>query len=86
MHIYVTWMYTSNDTTLWIKVKLSENLKKNLASAFHNKQTIVLRLNKNSLSGPDSLNVPKTVAIRLNTNCHLHKGMERKLSKANITN
>lgn len=67
-------------------MKLSENLKKNLASAFHNKQTIVLRLNKNLLSGPDSLNVPKTVAIRLNKNCHLHKGMERKLSKAKITN
>lgn len=44
-----------------IKVKLSENQKKNLANAFHNKQE-AFRLNKNALSGPDSLNVPKTVA------------------------
>lgn len=69
-----------------IKVKLSENQKKNLANAFHNKQEIAFRLNKNALSGPDSLNVPKTVAMRLNKNRQLRKGMDTKLTKTKIRN
>ena len=38
-----------------IKVKLSENQKRNLSRAFHQRETIVLRLASNALSGSDTL-------------------------------
>ena len=37
-----------------INVKLSENQKKNLSSAFHKRETIILRLKKDSLHGNDN--------------------------------
>ena len=67
-----------------IKVKLSDNQKKNLASALHRRETIVLRLTKDSLSGNDTLYVPATVAKRLEKNRKLNKGMKIKLAKTNI--
>ena len=48
-----------------IRVSLSPNQKKNLSNAFHKKETIVLRLTKDSLSGNDTLYVPSTVVKRL---------------------
>ena len=72
-------------TTLYqIKVKLSDNQKKNLARAFHRRETITLRLTKDSLSGSDTLNVPATVVKRLQKNRAAGKGMEIKLGKTNI--
>ena len=44
---------------LQIKVNLSPNQQQNLASAFHKRKTIVLRLSKNALSGNDVLYVPQ---------------------------
>ena len=41
-----------------IKVSLSPNQKKNLSNAFHKRETIVLRLTKDSLTGNDTLYVP----------------------------
>ena len=38
-----------------IKVSLSPNQKKNLSNAYHKRETIVLRLTKDSLSGNDTL-------------------------------
>ena len=67
-----------------IKVSLSPNQKKNLSNAFHKKETIVLRLTKDSLSGNDTLYVPSNVEKRLRKNQKLKKGMDIKLSKTNI--
>ena len=67
-----------------IKVKLSPNQKKNLSNAFHKRETIVLRLTKDSLTGNDTLYVPSNVEKRLRKNQKLKKGMDIKLSKTNI--
>ena len=45
---YVTQLYEIN-------VKLSENQKKNLSNAYHKRETMVLRLTKDSLSGNDTV-------------------------------
>ena len=67
-----------------IKVSLSPNQKKNLSNAFHKKETIVLRLTKDSLSGNDTLYLPSTVVKRLAKSQKLEKGMDIKLAKTNI--
>ena len=67
-----------------IKVSLSPNQKKNLSNAYHKKETIVLRLTKDALSGNDTLLVPKNVANRLAKNRQLKKGMDIKLAKTSI--
>ena len=67
-----------------IKIRLSPNQKKNLSNAFHKRETIVLRLAKDSLTGNDTLYVPSTVVKRLRKNQKLKKGMDIKLSKTNI--
>ena len=65
-------------------MKLSENQKKNLSTADHKRETIVLRLSKDSLRGNDTLYVPTTVKNRLEKNRKLNKGMDIKLAKTNI--
>ena len=67
-----------------IKVSLSSNQKKNLSNAYHKKETIVLRLTKDALSGNDTLLVPKNVANRLAKNRQIKKGMDIKLAKTSI--
>ena len=67
-----------------IKVSLSPNQKKNLSNAYHIRETIVLRLTKDSLSGNDTLYVPSNVVKRLKKNQKLRKGMDIKLAKTNI--
>ena len=67
-----------------IKVSLSPNQKKNLSNAYHKKETIVLRLTKNALSGNDTLLVPQNVVKRLAKNRQMKKGMDIKLAKTNI--
>ena len=67
-----------------IKVKLSENQKMNLSRAFHQRETIFLRLVSNALSGSDTLYVPSNIVKRLNKNRRLNKGMDIKLAKTNI--
>ena len=67
-----------------INVKLSKNQKKNIADAYHKRETIVIRLTNDSLHGNDTLNVPATVKKRLEKNRKEKKGMEIKLSKTNI--
>ena len=67
-----------------IKVSLSPNQKKNLSNAYHKRETIVLRLTKDSLSGNDTLYVPLNIVKRLEKNQKLRKGMDIKLSKTNI--
>ena len=67
-----------------INVKLSEGQKKNISDAYHKKETIVIRLNNDSLRGNDTLYVPATVKNRLEKNRKLNKGMDIKLAKTNI--
>ena len=65
-------------------VKLSKNQKKNLSDAYHKRETIVIRLTKDSLCGNDTLYVPAMVKNRLEKNQKLNKGMDIKLAKTNI--
>ena len=67
-----------------ISVKLSKNQKKNISDAYRKRETIVIRLTKDSLSGKDTLRVPEMVKKRLGKNRKENKGMEIKLSKTNI--
>ena len=67
-----------------INVKLSDNQKKNLSNAYHKRETIVLRLTKDSLSGSATLYVPQNIVKRLDKNRRLNKGMDIKLAKTNI--
>ena len=77
--------YIQNMTKLFeIKVKLSENQKKNISDAYRKRETIVIRLTNDSLSGGDTLYVPATVKKRLEKNRKEKKGMDIKLSKTNI--
>lgn len=69
-----------------IRMKLSPNQKKNLASAFHKRETIVLRLSKDALTGNDVLYVAQNVPKRLHKNKQLNKGLDIKLAKTNIRN
>ena len=69
-----------------INVKLSDNQKRNLSNAYHKRETIVLRLTKDSLQGRDTLLVPLTIVNRLEKNRRLKKGMDIKLAKTNIRN
>ena len=77
--------YIQKMTQLYkINVKLSENQKKNIADAYKKRETVVIRLTNDSLSGNDTLNVPAMVKKRLEKNRKEKKGMEIKLSKTNI--
>ena len=69
-----------------IKVKLSENQKRSHSRAFHQRETILLRLTSNALSGGDTLFVPSNIVKGLNINKtrRLNKGMDIKLAKTNI--
>ena len=67
-----------------IKVSLSPNQKKNLSNAYHNRETVVLRLTKDALVGNDTLYVPLNIVKRLEKSQRLRKGMDIKLSKTNI--
>ena len=67
-----------------INVRLSDNQKKNLSTAYHKRETIVLRLTNDSLHGNDTLYVPAMIKKRLEKNRKLNKGMDIKLAKTNI--
>ena len=65
-------------------MKLSDNQKKNLSSAYHKRETIVLRLTKDNLTGNDTLYVPSNVVKQLEKNRKLIKDIDIKLVKSNI--
>ena len=67
-----------------INVKLSANQKKNIGDAYRKRETIVIRLTNDSLSGNDTLYVPATTKKRLERNRGLKKGMDIKLAKTNV--
>ena len=67
-----------------IKVKLSPGQKKSITDAYKKKETVVLRLANDSLSGFDILYVPQNIVKRLDKKRKLKQGMDIKLSKSNI--
>ena len=81
-------LFDSNKITMTqlykIEISLSENQKKTLSKAYHEKETITLRLKNDALFGSDTLLVPKTTVNRLEKNRKLKKGMDIKLAKTNI--
>ena len=67
-----------------ISVRLSDGQKRNLARAYQNNEEVTLRLTRNHLSGPDTLRVPAQVVKKLQKSRNAGKGMQIKISKANI--
>ena len=67
-----------------ISVRLADGQKRNLARAYQNNEEVTLRLTRNGLSGPDTLKVPSQVVKRLQKSRNAGKGMQIKISKANI--
>ena len=67
-----------------IKAKLSPGQKKSITDAYKKKETVVLRLTNDSLSGSDILYVPQNIVKRLDKKRKLKQGMDIKLSKSNI--
>ena len=67
-----------------IKVKLSPGQKKSITDAYKKKETVVLRLANDSLSGSDILYVPHNIVKRLDKKRKLKQGIDIQLSKSNI--
>ena len=67
-----------------INVSLTDFQKKKLSKAYHERETIKLRLKHDALIGNDTLLVPSIVVKRLEKNRTDRKGMEIKLAKTNI--
>ena len=67
-----------------ISVQLSNGQKRNLSRAYQRNEEVTLRLSKKSLNGSDTLRVPAQVVKRLQKNRNACKGMQIKISKANI--
>ena len=67
-----------------INVRLSEGQKKSLAGAYRDRDSEVLRLKRDALTGNDTLLVPTTVVQRLERNRASGRGVEIRFAKTNI--
>ena len=67
-----------------ISVRLCDRQKRNLARAYQNNEEVTLRLTRNGISGSDTLRVRAQVVRRLQKSRNAGKGMQIKISKANI--
>ena len=67
-----------------INVKLSEGQKRKLAKAYRDNEEVSIKLGKNALSGSDTLMVPKNTVNRVAKSKGLGKGVQIKISKANV--
>ena len=67
-----------------INVKLSEGQKRKLAKAYRDNEEVSIKLGKNALSGSDTLMVPKNTVNRIAKSKGLGKGVQIKISKANV--
>ena len=65
-----------------ISVQLSNGQKRNLARAYQRNEEVTLR--GSCFNGSDTLRVPAQVVKRLQKNRNAGKGMQIKISKANI--
>ena len=67
-----------------INVKLSEGQKRKLAKAYRDKEEVSIKLAHKNLSGSDTLMVPKNTVNRVAKSKSLGKGVQIKISKANV--
>ena len=67
-----------------INVKLSEGQKRKLAKAYRDNEEVSIKLAHKNLSGSDTLMVPKNTVNRVSKSKSLGKGVQIKISKANV--
>ena len=67
-----------------INVKLSEGQKRKLAKAYRDQEEVSIKLAHKNLSGSDTLMVPKNTVNRVSKSKSLGKGVQIKISKANV--
>ena len=67
-----------------INVKLSEGQKRKLAKAYRDREEVSIKLAHKNLSGSDTLMVPKNTVNRVVKSKSLGKGVQIKISKANV--
>ena len=67
-----------------INVKLSEGQKRKLAKAYRDNEEVSIKLAHNNLSGSDTLMVPKNTVNRVAKSKGSGKGVQIKISKANV--
>ena len=67
-----------------INVKLSEGQKRKLAKAYRDNEEVSIKLAHKNLSGSDTLMVPKNTVNRVAKSKGLGKGVQIKISKANV--
>ena len=67
-----------------INVKLSEGQKRKLAKAYRDNDEVSIKLAHKNLSGSDTLRVPKNTVNKVSKSKSLGKGVQIKISKANV--
>ena len=67
-----------------INVKLSEGQKRKLAKAYRDNEEVSIKLAHKNLSGSDTLLVPKNTVNRVAKSKGSGKGVQIKISKANV--
>ena len=67
-----------------ISVNLSDGQRRKLAKAYRDKEEVSIKLSNKNLSGSDTLMVPKNTANRVAKSKGLGKGVQIKISKANV--
>ena len=67
-----------------ISVNLSDGQKRKLAKAYRDKEEVSIKLSHKNLSGSDTLMVPKNTVNRLAKSKATGKGIQIKISKANV--
>ena len=67
-----------------ISVNLSDGQKRKLAKAYRDKEEVSIKLSHKNLSGSDTLMVPKNTVNRVAKSKSLGKGVQIKISKANV--
>ena len=67
-----------------INVKLSEGQKRKLAKAYRDNEEVSIKLAHKNLSGSDTLMVPKNTVNRVSKSKSSGKGVQIKISKANV--
>ena len=67
-----------------ISVNLSDGQKRKLAKAYRDREEVSIKLSNKNLSGSDTLLVPKNTVKRLAKSKANGKGIQIKISKANV--
>ena len=67
-----------------INVHLTEGQKRKLAKAYTDNEEVSVRIPHSALSGSDALMVPKNTVKRVAKSQELGKGIQIKISKANV--